>query len=240
MSRFVLLDESTSVGNAAQFGGTISIEELDAIAGALEVQLNRDVATWWGGSYAVRAGASKTDIQAGEIACALLDSLPGAPGDVAYHDVTGAEVPGVFLARTQCTSLVVGSDSVSSALSHELCEAAIDPYCNAWRDQGNGTEVAQEGCDAVQEAGYEVNGIAVSDFVLPAFFANGSAPPFDYLGTVGVGAVDAPFATMPGGYQLTRSGAGNETQVTGKMGERRAAKRAHWSSRTFKRGARVK
>lgn len=237
--KFVLLDESTDIGNAPQYGGPIHPEQLAAIASALNIQLNRDVATWWGGTYWVRAGASKADVQPGEVACALLDALPNAPGDVAYHDVDGNEVPVVFLARTACNSLTSGGDSVSSALSHELCEAAGDPYCNAWRDRGDGTEVAQELSDAVQEAGSEIDGITVSNFVLPAFFAPGARPPFDYLGTVGVGAIDAPFATMPGGYQLSRSGAGHETQILGEIRPYRAARKGHWNSRTYRRGARL-
>jgi hypothetical protein len=236
--KFLLVDATTAVGQAAQFGGPASPEQRAAIAAALNVQMNRDVATWWGGSFSVRAGAA-TDLQPGDVACVLLDAMPNAPGDVAYHDVDGNEVPVVFLARTQCSSLTSGPDSVSSALSHELCEAAGDPFCNAWRDRGDGSEAAQELCDAVQEAGYTIDGISVSDFLLPAFFAKGAPPPYDYLGTVGVGAVDAPVATMPGGAQLVRSGADGATSVLGLLAARRAARKAHWSSRTFRRGARI-
>lgn len=237
--RFTLLDESTDAGNAQPYGGVISPAQLATIAAALDLQLNRDVATRWGGSYAVRAGANKTDVLPGEIACAIVDSLPAAPGAVAYHDVDGNEVPVVFLARTECNSLTSGADSVSSALSHELCETAGDPFVNAWRDDGAGAEWAQELCDAVQEAGYQVNGVTVSDFVLPAFFAPVAAAPYDYLGTVGQGAVTAPLQTMPGGYQLRRTAGTGEAQVDGAVGAHRLAKKRHPSSRTYRRGARV-
>jgi hypothetical protein len=237
--KFVLVDESTSVGNAAQFGGPITPGVLVQKATALDTYLNRDVATYWGGAYAVRAGSNAKDVQPGEIVCALVDLLPAAPGAVAYHDVTGAEVPVVFLARTQCNNLTSGPDSVSSALAHELAETAGDAFCNAWRLNSDGKLYAQELCDAVQEANYEIGGITVSDFVLPAFFAPGATGPMDYLATIGTGAVTAPFQTMSGGYQLVRDLDGSETQVTGMISAHRAAKKAHWSSRTYRRGARI-
>lgn len=237
--RFTIIDESTATGNQAKYGGTITLHTLVAIASALTVQLNRDVATHWGGAYAVRAGATKLDIMPGEIACVLLDALPDAPGAVAYHDVTGAEVPVVFLARTQCNSLTSGSDSVSIALSHELCETVGDPFVNAWRDDGHGAEYAQELCDACQESGYEIAGISVSDFLLPAFFAPGAKPPYDYLGTVGQGAIARPLETAPGGYQLKRTAGGGETQVFGLIADLRMARKRNPTSRTYRRGARL-
>lgn len=233
--RFRLIDESTDVGNASQFGGPISPAVLAAVASALMVQLNRDVATYWGGNYVVSSELiATTPLAPGEIACLLVDSLPNAPGAVAYHDVNGDEVPIVLLARTQCNSLTTGSSSVSMGLSHELLEAAGDPYVNAWRDDGHGREYAQELCDAVQEQGYTIDGITVSNFVFPPFFAPGSAGPFDMLGTV-----TQALQTTGGAYQLVRTAGGGETQVTGKVGDHRMARKRHFSSRTFRRGARL-
>jgi hypothetical protein len=237
--RFVLIDESTSVGNASQFGGPIASSVLAQIADVLDIYLNRDVATHWGGAYGVRAGSSKTDIVAREIVCALLDSLPAAPGAVAYHDRDGNEAPVVFLARTQCSSLTTGADSVSSALSHELAETAGDPACNLWADDNGGFEWCRELCDAVQEWGYAINGIAVSDFLLPAFFNPGGPGPFNFGAGLGQAVLTSALSTAPGGYQLRRASGGGETQVTGMIPAHRAAKKAHWSSRTYRRGARV-
>lgn len=233
--RFRIIDQSTDVGNAPEYGGPIDAEQLAVIAGALQTQLDRDFSTYWGGNYVVDSTSpAQTPLAPGEIACLLMDSLPDAPGAVAFHDVNGEEVPIVFLARTQCVSIMNGPRSVSSALSHELCEAAGDPYVNAWRDDGMGKEYAQEACDAVQEAGYEIDGVTVSDFVYPAFFAPGAGGPYSFTG-----AVSVPLQTMPGGYQLVRSGAGQPTSVWGFMAPHRMEKKRHWSSRTARRGAKV-
>jgi len=237
--RFLLFDRSGAAGNALEHGGPISAELLAAIAAALDVQLNAHVSPYWGGNYSVRAGAAGDVPLAGEVVCALVDSLPDAPGAVAYHDVDGHETPVVWLARTACNSLTSGSDSVSSALSHELCEAAGDPFVNAWRDDGHGSEWAQELCDAVQETGYTQDGIAVSNFVLPSFFAPGASGPYDYLGALGRPAISAPLQTAPGGYQINRTGGGGEVQVFGAIAPRRRARKAHFSSRTSRRGARL-
>jgi hypothetical protein len=238
--RFLLVDRSGPAGNAPEHGGPIAPELLRAIADALDVQLNAHLSPHWGGNYVVRAAAGPDTIALPrEVVCAIVDELPDAPGAVAYHDVNGTEVPVVWLARTACNSLTSGADSVSSALSHELLEAAGDPFVNAWRDDGRGAEWAQELCDAVQESGYTQAGIAVSNFVLPAFFAPGAAGPYDYLGTLGRPAVFAPLETAGGGYQIRRTGAGGEVSVFGAMAQRRRARKAHFSSRTSKRGARV-
>jgi hypothetical protein len=237
--KFVLLNES-KVSDAAH-GGHMTPAILGKIASASTTYLNQYVAAFWGGmgTYAVRAGAGKNDVQPGEIACAFLDALPDAPGAVAYHDVTGKEVPVIFLARTLCNSLLSGADSVSSALSHELAETVGDPACNLWA-RDTKYEWAHELCDAVQEWGFEIDGVAVSDFVLPAFFAPGSAGPWNYLGTKSATtALKGALATAPGGYQIRSGAGGHEVQVQGEVPQMRLARKRNWSSRTYRRGARV-
>lgn len=214
---FVLINESTVATSGAQYGGTLAQSALVQIAEACQIYLDRDVATYWGGAYRVRAASGPSDIVAGEIACAILDSLPNAPGAVAYHDVAGAEVPVVFLARDACNAILSGSDSISSALSHELAETAGDAACNLWIDDGQGSEWAHELCDAVQDWGYRINGVAVSDFVLPAFFAPGSVGPWNFGALIAGGnKLTAALQTAPGGYQIKRSAGSGETQVTGR------------------------
>lgn len=235
--RFVHVDESTVTD--AQYGGQLTAPVLAQMAAAHEIQLNRDVSLEYGGNYRVRAGDSKEDIQPGEIVCVIVDALPNAPGAVAYHDTTGASVPVVFAARTQCSSLLEGAHSLSCALSHELCETVGDEACNLWVDDGSGAEFARELCDATENDTYEINGVTVSNFVLKAFFAPGSVGPFTYLGTVGTDPISSPLVTGLGGYQIKRSGAGNEAQVFGELHEPRLAKKRHFSSRTYRRGVRL-
>jgi hypothetical protein len=203
---------------------------LAQVAAAVEVQLNRDVAPHWGGSYAVRVGTG-ADLQPGEVAFAIVDSLPNAPGAIAYHDVGGGDVPVAFLALSTCSTL----GDVSVAISHECCETAGDWSCNFWADDGTGTEWALELCDAVESNAYVVQGVPVSDFLLPAFFAPAAPGPYSYTG-----AARAPFQTAPGGYQITRTATGTETQVqgdaSGPRGLRALAGAHHATSRPARRG----
>ena len=233
--RFVLLNEGTA---ASPLTTQITPEWLQRVAAACTIQLNRDVAPEWGGSYGVRAG---TDIAAGEIVFSLVDSLPDAPGAVAYHSVSGEAVPFAMLALTTCNTLA----DVSTAISHELCETAGDVDANLWADDGTGTEWANELCDAVESDSYEIDlgdgqpSILVSDFLLRAFFAPHAAAPYSFAGH----AV-APFQTAPGGYQIKRTASADSSQVTAsetsKRGARVLAGKHHWSSRPAKRGVAVR
>lgn len=196
------------------------------------MQLNRDVSPAWGGEYSVRVG-SASDVAPGEIVFALLDALPNAPGAIAYHDVNGQAVPVAFLGLTTCTTL----DDVSIAVSHELCETAGDAGCNLWADAG-ASEFARELCDAVESTSYEIESVRVSDFVLPAFFVPNAPAPYSYTESIGGSRIaPAPFQTGSGGYQITRTDGGTETQVNGSVRAYRAEKLAHWSSRAKRRGS---
>ena len=243
---FVLIDDSTPASALPQYGGPLTAPVLAQMAAALQDQLNVDLARWWGGAYSVRAGANSGDIATGEIVVAIVDSLPDQPDAVAYHDVSGGGVPVVFAARTQCQSLITGGYTLSSAISHELCETAGDVACNLWADADQAFAFARELCDAVESNSYVRGGVALSDFLLPSFFTNGSPGPYSFMqtratadGDILTGVAALPFGTAPGGYQVRRNVGDGQTQVTGQMRAHRAAKARHWSSRLRKRGVRV-
>lgn len=230
---FVLILEASTSPLAAQ----LTPDWLTKAAEAVTSQLQNDVGLSWRDALdsVVRVGSGPADVQPGEIAFAIVDELPDAPGAIAYHDVAGNAVPVAFLALSTCNSL----DDVSVAISHECCETAGDPECNAWRDDGQGHEYAQELCDAVQASTYRIDDIAVSDFVLPDFFGVSGAPaPYSFVGAQGGTQPSGPFATASGGYQIQRQSGGGETQVTGTLG-RRERRARHWSSRTYRRGVRA-
>jgi hypothetical protein len=230
MMLFVLVMEATS---ASPLTPEVTPQWLDDCAGACMVQLNRDVAAEWGGAYSVRRGTAQ-DVAPGEIVLSIVDSLPNDPNAIAYHDVNGQAVPVAFLGLQTCSTLA----DASTAISHELCETAVDPECNTWSDDGGGQEFAQEACDAVESFSYDIGGIRVSDFVLRAFFAPSSGGPYHYLGSTGSADLARPYATARGGYQITRASGGTVTQVQGEMRPMRKAHAVHWSSRTFRRRAR--
>lgn len=230
--RVVLLNEATS---ASPLAPQITPALLAAVAEACTVQLNRDVAYHWGGAAAVRAGAGATDIAPGEWVFVWRDSLPDAPGAEAYHDVNGVGVPVLFGALSTCATV----DDFSTATSHELVETLGDPGANLWADDGAGNEWAHELCDGCQGFSYKIGVVAVSDFLLPAFFVSGAAGPYHYLATQGQADLAGPFKTAPGGYQIQRASSGAESQVNGKIPDARIARAKHWSSRIFRRGVRL-
>lgn len=220
----------------------VTTTQLHMIAQAVTVQLDRDLSPHWGGSHMVRVGESPSpEILPGEIAFALVDELPSTPGAVAYHDVQGNGVAVAFEALSMCNSVLTGPDSVSVAISHECCETVGNPSVNLWADDGRGNEWAHELCDAVEAFSYTINGLDVSDFLLPSFFdVVGTAGPYSFGGHVSM-----PSQTGQGGYQIHRTSGTNEGQVTalhsdaphilihGQPGRPlHAAKREHWSSRS--------
>ena len=226
---FVLVNEGSS---ASTLTASITPEWLGAVATACTIQLDRDVSPNWGGSYSVRVSAAGQPVAQGEIVFALVDVLPNAPGAIAYHDVDGNASPIAFLAISTCNTL----DDVSIAISHEVCETAGDAGCNVWADDGAGAEWARELCDAVESSNYVIDTVKVSDFVLPSFFVPNAHAPYSYTESVGGTAiVPAPFRTASGGYQITRSDTGQETQVNGRVSAHRADKLAHWSCRAARR-----
>jgi hypothetical protein len=232
MMRVVLLNEATS---ASPLFSQVTSTWLAAVAEACTVQLNRDVAFYHGGSANIRAGSNAGDITAGEYVFTWQDQLLDAPGAEAYHDRDGNGVPVLYGAMSTCATL----DELSIAISHELCETFGDPGANLWADDGCGNEWAYELCDGVQGFSYKVGQIAVSDFLLPAFFVTGAKGPYHYLAAQGQADLASPFATAPGGYQIQRASSASSSQVNGSIPAARIARSKHWSSRVYKRGVRL-
>lgn len=232
---FVILDESTASAQAA--GGPLTVPILEEMADALDIFLNRDVAPAWGGAYRVRLASGPGDIVAGEVVARIVDVAPD-PGTVAWHAADGSAHPVVYVARSQCQTLITGPESVSGALGHEFAETVGDPFVNVWADDGDGVQWALELVDAVESDTYEVGAVTVPNFLLRSFFGPGAPGPWSYLGTLGKETAPGPFASAPGGYQVKRVGTTVQTQVNGKIRASRLARLRHWSSRAYKRGAR--
>jgi hypothetical protein len=124
-----------------------------------------------------------------------------APGALGYHDLTknGLPLSKIFVK----TTLKIG-DKVSVTACHELAEMMVDPAINLWVDGPLGTIYAYEMCDAVEQEEFSIDGIAMSDFVYPAYFEGFRKPnsvQFDYLKKV-----TKPFQILKGGYSLVRKG----------------------------------
>jgi hypothetical protein len=195
----------------------VTCDWLGRVAAACSQQLATDAAPFHGGGYEVVAADLAKD---GQSTFAIVWQLLNAPGAEAYHDWQSGLII-AFEGLSTCSSL----DDVSQGISHEILEILGDPGCNAWVDDTEGAEWARELCDATQGDGYVIDGIRVSNFLLPAFFEPGAKGPYSFLGTTGKDPVSAPFTTAPGGYQIRRDSGTGETQVFGQIMTKRPALR---------------
>lgn len=171
-------------------------------------------------SLTMRNASSPEDRASGEIAINFRDTIPEAPGALAYHQVIGG-VPdielGVDLFSSWADSL--DSESVSVGGTHELLEMLQDLGANEWadiQDPLNRTR-AHEICDRVQNTCYSAcNGYPVSNFVLPSFFIPGAIAPFDQMGVLTNQDPPTPGDTF--GYEIIGDSPNNVAQVSGSKG----------------------
>lgn len=144
----------------------------------------------------------------------VLVDVADDPQALGYHtdDLAPAGIVGCKPELDQGAHPLTGPYSVASILSHEVLELAVDPSCNLWADTGRGHLVAVEVGDPVQSDHYDVAGVTVSNFVLPAWFdatPDTAGARVDHLGTL-----SAPFTLSRGGYWIQMA-AGAVTQKFG-------------------------
>jgi hypothetical protein len=169
----------------------------------------------------------------------IVDTDAQVPDALAYHTEQNDDVTGYILAKTILDNGGVllwrdeHTDTVASALFHEIAEALVDPTVNAWWQDQSGQFWAAEVCDPVQgnivqvhvslpaPRGHPASTVVVglSDYVLPAWrdpespnSATGAAKK-NYLGTL-----TAPFTIAPGGYAVVLPA--GQTQTTQIWGEK--------------------
>lgn len=164
----------------------------------------------------------------------IIDSDADVPNALAFHTEENDQIDGYILAKTILDNGGVPlykdptTDTVASALCHEVFEALIDSTCNAWWLAGSdssttGKLYAAEVCDPVQSnivvivgcdaVGNDVD-VGLSDFVLPAWKDPQAVAPaqLNYTNTLTV-----PFSVDVGGYVVVLDPAtGETTQVFGK------------------------
>ncbi len=168
----------------------IRVEELTAVAAALQTQVMRDFAPQWG-IGAVIAAASFEAIPAGHIPIIIHDTLEGEAVN-GFHRTRNDDTPYI---------LVPYGPTWSLAASHELLRMLANPTGSARRPgascmPGQGTvEYLIDVCAPCQDiaAAYAIDGIVVSDFCTRAFFGD-SGPKYSFSG-----AVQAAFAPAAGG-----------------------------------------
>jgi len=180
----------------------ISDTQVQRIAEACDLQLQHDVAPAWDIKSPLRVA---TSIEPSWYPFFLVDTIPEAPGALAYHFVQPNGVPAGKIGVK--TTLQAG-ESVESATSHEAVELQCDVFCASWSYSDRlRCLVATEACDPVQSDTYEIKVddgtlVEVSNFVTPYYFTEDPLDqPLDHLGKL-----KQTFGISPGGYQIQMKG----------------------------------
>jgi hypothetical protein len=190
---------------------TIGDEKLLTTIRAINRQIAEDFAPYWGLSAILRLeGRSTSQPQKlappdmrGDAILYLWDKAD-IPGALGYHDANARGIPYGFVFTELATTL---GEDWSVTLSHEALELIADPHVNLLVAGPHPTENRTvfhwyEMSDAVQNETYEIDGIKVSNFVLPLYFTPDAEPGSrnDFLGKANKGTTLASFGINPGGY----------------------------------------
>lgn len=176
----------------------------NAIARALQMQIDRDFASSWATSAHIVV-TDRAHAPAGSWWLVILDDSDMARA-LGYHELTAQGLPiGKVFAKTDLQFNLLSSVTAS----HELCEMLADPWIDRlagfYTIGGAPAVYALEVCDAVEadQLGYPINGIQVSDFVTPAWFHPGEAGPFSFHNS---GTTSVPHYNTTGALQLAPGG----------------------------------
>jgi subtilisin family serine protease len=187
--------------------------KLQATLRALNRQLREDFAPYWGRSARLRLeGRSAarpvpedaSDIR-GEAVIYLCDRPEDAEEALGYHELNQRGIAYGFV-FTQLARML--EEEWSITLSHEVLELTLDPEVNLLVKGPHPEDPTREvfhwyeACDAVQTQGYEIDGIRVSNFVLPLYFTTSEEPGArnDFLGARGRRPMLPSFGVAKGGY----------------------------------------
>ncbi|MFI5247974.1 MAG: hypothetical protein ACHQWV_05420, partial [Nitrospirales bacterium] len=194
--------------------------------------MNQHVVPIWGTPAKL---IKTTDFVKDAWAMVFLDNAD-QPGALAYHDLTPGGLP---LSKVFVKTTLADGELVSVSASHELVEMLVDPAINMMTTGPDAkTMYAYESADPVEALSFDVKGIAMSDFVYPAYFEvfrkTGSAQ-FDHLNKI-----KKPFQILSGGYQIIFK-SGKWTQVYGSASKKKSfAREDRRGHRSQTRGKKLK
>lgn len=176
----------------------VSDADLPSVVAALKRQVQEHFFPAWGINANLMLASKDSSADSAFWQLIILDDTTQASA-LGFHEVTTSGMPiGYCFAK----STIEDGGSWTVTASHELLEMLADPEINdtvfLQTSDTTGTLYMKEVCDAVEETQYEIDGVAVSNFVLPSYFEVGVAsalqPPFDYLKQL-----PGPLPTLLGG-----------------------------------------
>lgn len=188
MIQIAVINESTVVANG----------DLPAAVAALQRQVTEHFFPAWGVDARLNITAPGT-VPAPEMRQLIVADNSNQADALGYHETTASGLPiGFCFAK----STIESGGSWTVTASHEILEMLADPEINdtvfLQASATTGTLYMKEVCDAVEETQYEIDGVTVSNFVLPSYFEVGVVsalrPPFDYLKQL-----PGPLPTLLGG-----------------------------------------
>jgi hypothetical protein len=175
----------------------LSDAEIKRVIAALQIQLDRDLCPSWDlGKFHIEFREKTAAILKGERQFIFLDNV-GVAGALGYHDVT---VNGDAISYVGAKETMMSGGQWSVTASHEICEMCVNDHLNDTEyNEAEGRMYIKEVCDAVEldSQGYVINGVLVSDFVLPGWFQPDvkQTAPLSFCGHVTI-----PYELAAGGY----------------------------------------
>jgi len=177
---------------------------LSSAAQALNIQVTQHLPKYWTGiSASVTSAPSIGGLPGNSWPVFLVKTLP--PGEGGFH-MDKHNQPYAKVIATP------GDSSWTIDASHEIVEMLVDPYGNRMQTsqaiaiQGDGVFDARgtfdylvEACDPCEanDFAYEIDGIEVSDFITPDFYAAAARPGIQYSY---MGSITRPRQLLKGGY----------------------------------------
>lgn len=193
-TQVVIVDQTHSIDPALLHNAAI----------ALNIQVTQHLTKHWPGIVAGVSAAPKLgSVPTGAWPVFLVKSLP--PGEGGFHQDKNKQPYAKVIASASDASWTVDA-------SHEIVEMLVDPFGNRMQSS---QAIAIEGDDIVDAAGqfnylveacdpceannyaYDINGIAVSDFITPHFYDSTKAANTSYSYT---GSLTRPRQMLKGGY----------------------------------------
>ncbi len=198
----------------------LTAADIAPVIATINRQIASDFAPAWGTPGTLHVGAAP----AGAWRFSLQDTSDD-PNVLGYH-VDKSGIVSAIIDVEACKSS--GSDW-RTCLGHEVLEALADPLTTRMApDQVTIVEV----CDPVEEDSYEIGGVPVTNFVLPAYFGFNASTKYDRNGWL---AKPAP-ALRPGGYIMRLENGAWQTHFgersVGYMASRINGRRA-WRKKTM-------
>jgi len=197
---------------------TVDPQDLARVVGALNAQVQNDVARVWGVAATVGAYPSAPP----QTWAIQLQAQLDQPGALGYHSDDNNQ-PGAFVEL---------DSSWTVTASHELIEMLVDPFGSRMTSarlpqnlnpQQIGLSSATalvhyllEACDPCENSSYPVGGVELSDFLLPAWYRSAPVGCAHYSHT---GFCTQPRQVADGGYVSFAIGDGTFFQVFNEGGQ---------------------